>query len=463
MKKQTLILFFIFTVIILFLHSPNVFLHKSLWAEDGSIFFTEAAKYGYFSLFRTHAGYYHAIPRFVAIFSFLFPTLIIPYIYLIYVILVEFTAVAATYQVFKLDRIKYGFLIAFIPIIVPVVATVYDNLTNMQWILAYLFLLLITQNWSKFNKLFLILSVLLLSLTGPFSILVLPVMIARIIIFKDFKEKFPVYFAYGIGFVCQSLSVINSSRVSGNSQIFSNIFDYCLNFVTCLSSYKFIALVIFLLAVVALLKCSKNYKENFITLSLFYFGFITLGVSLLTVIKANASPVGFIEDRYYYLYVLSVLLMIIFTFKNKYITLFLIFASLLSFSRRDLYNINWDQYVKLSKFQDIVYVPIPPTFEWYAEIRNPEPLKRSPDATVTSLTYFTPQNICKGDYIALTAFSDKLFRPAIVSRDLDFFTNVVSIKTDDFKYKFNYVLPLDNKEYKIIAPLDLKINCYCLD
>ena len=468
MKKQTLILFFIFTVIILFLHSPNVFLHKTFIIEDGRIFFTDAEKYGLLSYFIPYNGYYHTIIRILASIATPFPYEITPYIYLFYVIIVDFLTVIVTYKVFNLNKIKYGSIIAFMPLIVPVSADVYNNLTNTQWILAYFFAIIIAYDWAKLNKYLLSFVIFLLSLTGPFSIFIFPIVASKICIFKDLKNNILVYSSYIIGMIVQLLCVMNSQRMLNDSCNYKYFIAFCKNFIYSLSSIKVLAFVLFILLLYSLFKLlynfKKNYLENFQILSLFIFGCLILCASIISNINVENQAHGILADRYLYLYVLSVLLLVILTFKNKYMTLFVIFSSLLSFSCWKTENIYWDQYVKFSKFQNIVVVPTAPsTHWWYTILTNAKYSEKEPDKYINGMSYFKPYNICQTDYIAFTTTNNRDFQPLVLSKGLEFFKYVLAVKIDKAKYKFDYILPVDNKEYKIIVPPDLKINCYCIN
>lgn len=463
MKRNKWILFFVFTVLILFLHSPNVFLHKSLWAEDGNIFFNQAEIYGIRSLFISYSGYYHTTIRLIALLASCFSLYVIPYIYLVFVIILEFISVLLTYKVFNLEKFKYGYIIAFIPLLIPVPVEIYDNLTNSQWILAYIFAILVSLDFSKFNKFGYSLLILLLSLSGPFSIFLLPFIVLKLCLKKDFKANFSVYCAYIIGLVCQSYSVINSSRVEGDGIFTTDIILKYLNcFIFHFSSFKFLSVVIFLIALFCIYQLMKKVRDNLPLLSVFTLGFFTLCASIYSAIKENFITVGLLPDRYIYLYILSIFLIIIFTLKNKYVTILLFLVALSQFSRRPLDNIYWNQYVNFSKYEEIVPVFLPPSIGWYAEIRNQNPQKLEPDGEIKHLAYFNPNNMCKTDYIVFSSMYAKSYSPVIVSKDLQFYQNMGLIKLNNSGYKFVYILPVKNVEYKLITP-DVKIHYYCMN
>lgn len=210
MKKYNWLILLISTVIILFLHTPDVFINKMLFAEDGVIFFNQAQQYGVSSLLIPYAGYSHLILRLIALVASFFPVTIIPYIYLLFVTVLQFSTVFFTYKILKLQSYKYGLIIALFPLLVPAGCEVYCNLTNLQWPLAFLTALSVACNWKNINKYLLCTGLFLLALTGPFSVILIPVVILRMFVFKDIKINLFAYLSYFTGTFIQLFVLLSS-------------------------------------------------------------------------------------------------------------------------------------------------------------------------------------------------------------------------------------------------------------
>lgn len=54
-------------VLILFLRASDAFFNPQLWAEDGSVFLVQQREQGSVALFNQYSGYYHLVPRLIAL------------------------------------------------------------------------------------------------------------------------------------------------------------------------------------------------------------------------------------------------------------------------------------------------------------------------------------------------------------------------------------------------------------
>ena len=455
------------TLIFIFLHSKNVFLYKNFAIEDGPIFVTQSLQYGIKSLFITYAGYNHLILRLIALISSVFPLSMLPVVYLFFNILFRFFVVVALYYAFDLENVKYGVLIALMPLLAPVEADVYDNLPNLQWFLAFLFVLVLSRDWTKWNKYFTAVSVSLLSLTGPFSILFFPIAVLRMFVFKDLKAQMLAYFAYFTGMFVQLYCVLNSERTDIADNIISRIPPFLHNFVLCFSHIKFISVIIFLIFLFALYKFIRNFnlKNDFKLISLIYAGVIIVFSSMIAISKLSET---YIPGRYLFVYATAVLLFIILTLKNKYITLLIILFTTISFttvSRRDIY---WDQYLKYLEFNRKIFVLINPILinnqfiEFGVTLENNHPIERKPDALLHGLEYFKPAEICSSEYAAVTILYDKQLTTSISTKDNSFYDTIVLRSVDKGLYKSDYIFPVTDSDYIISVVPDLEIKLYCL-
>jgi hypothetical protein len=163
---------------------PQCFYNPQVWAEDGSIFFSGAYNRGIESLLERYAGYFHALPRLVAIVvESLFP-LRAPELF-----------VAAYLGVFiwvswfltsKRTNLRFSYLLPTLLVFMALDSEPFLNLTNMQWIAAWLPILVLcasqpTSTTQRIHDLFIILFV---GLSGLFSVFFAP-----LFLFKAWRER----------------------------------------------------------------------------------------------------------------------------------------------------------------------------------------------------------------------------------------------------------------------------------
>lgn len=454
-KKYCWLILLILTVIITFCHSPGIFIYKNLPIEDGPIFFQQAQDFGIKSLLIPYAGYYHTILRLIAYFASLMPKVIAPVIYLFFIVFIQYITVLFTYKVFKLEDVKYGLIIALIPLLAPVEPDVYDNLTNMQWHLGYLLALLAVYDWRKINNYVLIPVLFLLALTGPFAVFLIPVIIARMIICKDRILPYIFYFA---GVICQIKCLLLSDRMMSEPLMLYKIKMFLYNFIGCFSNIDLFSCIIAILFLYALYKMFKDYKQNLPLLSVLYLGVVVLCFSILVLLSRNE---GFIPGRYLYIYCTGVLLSVILTFKNKIVTFAVILFILTSFSYIYRKNIFWDEHVKFLKFQKEVCVTT--DYFFYFKLRNNQAELKNPDFTFRGVEYFNPSDYCSGKSVGITAPYEEETALLIVDKKEKFSDKIYVKPIGENGYGFHYILPADDNEYRIIIKPKNKISGYCLD
>ena len=249
--------------------------------------------------------------------------------------------------------------------------------------------------------------------------------------------------------------------MSVSEDIAKHISPFLHNFIFCFSSNEFISLIIFFGFLCALYNFVRkhSFQNYFKLLSLLYAGIIIVFSGIVAISQLSET---YIPGRYLYVYVVSVLLFIILVFKNKYVTLSILLLLALSFTtvnRRDIY---WDQYLKYSKFNDVVFVTTNPGVNFYATIPNKNSVKREADAIFSGLEYFNPTNICSSKYAAITIFSDSSLTTSISTKDNTFYDTIVFRKMDNGIFKLDYVFPIKDSDYVISVLPDVKIKLYCL-
>ena len=182
-KRKDYLLVFIVLLIGLIFRRTDAFLNPQFYAEDGTIFFQQAENLGLKSLITPYAGYFHTTLRVLA----LIPSLLkinlqyIPAVYSFFSFMITyFIGVQLLKSAYYLN-LKNKVLFATIMLFVPIGAEMFMNITNCIWILSlYLinFLLFAHQHYEKEQNKWLVLSALLIiSLTGPYSLLLSPVVV----------------------------------------------------------------------------------------------------------------------------------------------------------------------------------------------------------------------------------------------------------------------------------------------
>ncbi|GAA4463978.1 hypothetical protein GCM10023093_13450 [Nemorincola caseinilytica] len=175
----------------LFFRRHDGFLHAQIYAEDGPIFLAQYMEKGWASLITPYAGYLHTIPRLIAL---LWGTLgvdleVLPTFYnLSYFGLCVLIGLELLKSARQLEM-KHKILFASIFPFVPVGPEMFMNITNSIWVTSlYLvnFLFVGYKYYEAENRKWLkLICIMLVSLTGPFSLLLSPV--AALIIFLERK------------------------------------------------------------------------------------------------------------------------------------------------------------------------------------------------------------------------------------------------------------------------------------
>ncbi|HEX7324214.1 MAG TPA: hypothetical protein VF292_02520 [Rhodanobacteraceae bacterium] len=164
---------FLITIFLLLLRSPQGTLTTpQFFAEDGTIFFQQQFGKLWPQIFTPYAGYIHCVPRLIAYIASLFSYKHQPFIYNLSATLID--AGAITYFASRMRRILPIWITISIFVFMPSDGEEYGHLLNIQWFLQ--FALLAAVLWpksttiTKCREYLYSVVVLLISITGPFSI-----------------------------------------------------------------------------------------------------------------------------------------------------------------------------------------------------------------------------------------------------------------------------------------------------
>ncbi|MGB8841823.1 MAG: hypothetical protein WCC64_12210 [Aliidongia sp.] len=185
---------FFLTLIILYFRKPYAFTNARLCSEDGPVFFGQAITFGWQSIAIPYAGYYHTVPRLVAI---LFEAIVPPEHMGISYNMAAGIIAAAVAVAISFSRFNVGakWLFSVLPLLMPHGGEVFLILTNVQWIIAPYFMLLCIQDRDPKREIRLIqpIVVFIIATTGPFSIFLLPFFFMRAIIYRDSKNEMVLF------------------------------------------------------------------------------------------------------------------------------------------------------------------------------------------------------------------------------------------------------------------------------
>lgn len=164
---------------LLVIRRPFAALHPQFFAEDGTVFWRENYLHGWHAFLHPYNGYLHFGPRLVAWLAGWCDPAAAPALFYLGALIAHLLVIAALFS----PRIDLPFkpALALGTVLVPHTSEVFTNATNIQWPLALgLVLLSLARDPETFAQLGLDgTATLFIGLTGPFSILFLPLFAAR--------------------------------------------------------------------------------------------------------------------------------------------------------------------------------------------------------------------------------------------------------------------------------------------
>lgn len=382
----------LFVLFVNFFRTQDAFTNPQFWAEDATVFYTQAVELGFQSIVTPYAGYLHTIQRvFSSVFNEVnFPLKFMPLLYNItswFVICFSVCLISSLpFNLSKLTKVA----IALALVLAPVGSEIFSNLTNIQWVAAVLltclFLVKGFSSYTKISRLAIYLLIFFLGLTGPFVILLLPLIFLRLYYYKDLSRNMTVYLVWLFTFIVQGVLIATTPRGLSQGSISLELDKWAEAFFGNFMGGYFIALgnttslVMFLsVSIFALFRVfSSRMKSDvdFYILALlgmcFAFAFAGLyshkhDPQILTSYGAG--------QRYFYIpYVLFNMLLFVIFFngerKERILFGLLIFVSLYSFyevaPRYKYHDLNWYAYSEYSGRVDGLKVPINPVVPgWY--------------------------------------------------------------------------------------------------
>jgi hypothetical protein len=171
---------FLSALLLLISRRPDAVLNPQLWAEEGALWYAQAHNISAWGvLFRPDSGYFCLLPRLVAGLAQLIPLAGAPLLFNLVAICFQLLPVSflMSSRFVSLGTLHTRMLMGFFYLALPNSFDINANLTNAQWHLALVACMVILAeparsfSWRCFDMGIMILS----GLTGPFSIMLLPI------------------------------------------------------------------------------------------------------------------------------------------------------------------------------------------------------------------------------------------------------------------------------------------------
>lgn len=358
------------------------FVFNSLWAEDGNIFASHASLYGLDSIWLSYAGYLHFYPRAVALLADFIGIDSIPIIYLSGWLLAFSLLVFVTIKKMSIYGVKSWVSVMAVLLIIlqPTNGEVFFTLTNAQWFIGAALILHVLIPTKQTSVYLYPVFMFVASLTGPFSLLIMPLLIMRLLILKDFKFHIPTYLIVSGGALIQLLFMLGSERVDvvssghGLKHVYDTIISY-LSFGASTTIVVMLSLVYWLLLLISFaqyfrIKSKTESSIKFVPIFVFIGSIWLLFVAMLAVGDAQyiLSPLGW-GGRYFFipytLLIIGTLLVADYPSLRLIMLSCLLIISLESFSKIERTNLQYRAYVSLSEIHPGLVIPINPVWAAY--------------------------------------------------------------------------------------------------
>jgi hypothetical protein len=194
---------------------PFAFAHPQFWAEDGPVFFAEAFTEGWRAFLQPYAGYLHLYPRAIAALAVHLPIQSIPAVFLAGNVMaqmgVAWLCLSPRLPMSRWAKIAAGAAVA----LAPAQNEVFNKLVNSQWILGLMLLLIIALDPPRTRRQAIGDGALLAlgGLTGPFSVIFLPLFLAQGLLRRS-RHSWELF---GVALLCALLQLrhLEFSRTKG--------------------------------------------------------------------------------------------------------------------------------------------------------------------------------------------------------------------------------------------------------
>nr|WP_315592649.1 hypothetical protein [uncultured Cupriavidus sp.] len=164
-------------LIIYLLRAQYQFANPQFWAEDATIFFADSPWQAVLNIVKPYAGYFHIGPRTLALISAFFPGNVAPTAMLWAACASAVICACVQYALADFLPLPNRVLFALAPLLALPGGEIYGNATNSQWFFgALLGALILCFRQGRFSSWRWMALAAFLSLTGPFSVFLFPVL-----------------------------------------------------------------------------------------------------------------------------------------------------------------------------------------------------------------------------------------------------------------------------------------------
>lgn len=202
--------------VLVFSRRPGAIFLPQFWAEDGRVWYADAYNRGIHSLFSPEAGYFQTFSRLIALLSQAASLSSAPLLFNVSAIAVQ-ALVAAFIVSSRFSRViadqRWRVAAAFLYVAMPHSWEVNANLTNSQWHLGLLSLLILlsTPGEGRFARVFDVVALVVSALSGPLCLLLLP--IVGLQYYRLRERRLLLYAAIlTVGATMQLLSLVTHDR-----------------------------------------------------------------------------------------------------------------------------------------------------------------------------------------------------------------------------------------------------------
>ena len=209
--------------LVVFSRSPDLLLTARFFAEDGQIFYQQAHELGFVhSILLPYAGYLHLFPRLVAGLSLWLPLFYVPLFFNVVALTVHcLTAVyICSPRMRNIGPLPLRLIVAFLYLGLPHIGEVWGKLTNSQWQMAVLSLLILiaAPPQGRLGTWFDRVALAIGALTGPFCILLLPIA-ALVAIYRRSSRTITQLAIVGLGAAVQAVALLLKGRPTETAKL----------------------------------------------------------------------------------------------------------------------------------------------------------------------------------------------------------------------------------------------------
>jgi len=353
---------------------------KYLWAEDGEIYINQAMSLGVSTLWTPYAGYLQTYSRLIALIGNIFPLRDIPYIYIVGWFFAFFVTIYVIRNNFvALGYKTIGIVIAITAVFLqPNIGEVFFNNVNAQWLIGLALAVYIITLTAPSQTVLGIFGTFVASVSGPFSIIYIPIILYKISLRDNLVKYWAIYSATILGALVQAFYIARSPRASlettFNLHLAIKLFFGILTFGA--HGLWLLLILIFWLAFGYLLFTSRAHERT--TAILFLLA--GLGVWSASIYSASsnlpwlAGVVFGLGDRYTFIPYATFIMAYLAVSRDNIVSYFIISACLLPFFYYQvvpiayslgLKNLNFDSYVDFSQHANNIIIPTNPVWPFY--------------------------------------------------------------------------------------------------